>query len=283
MNNCENFDINYLAGFIPALVVSFLIPVCASLYITIRLVFGSRDWKPAWVFFYFMSASIFLCLPVLLMLFPIINFWYVWQLICPTPMRLIEAELVNGALGLRITSVVIGYHFVSNLWKKISSKQRRVEYSNEFPELIDLSRQRNAEQLLGIELYQILFFTMIAFLLWAFKAISAHGTAIALISWGFFFIIDDWAIIKGYSFELKGRILKWHRMRLVGFNLLLFVSSIVAIFLTDFPPFFSDRHLWKSIILSIYAIVPLQLLWSIHEEEIADIKSKIKAGFKFGS
>src|SRR5829696_5605463 len=54
---------------------------------------------------------------------------------------------------------------------------------------------------------------------------------VALLSFGLFFIIDDWTITTEYARSLKGRIFPWHDFRVHVFNVLLIGPLLILLFL----------------------------------------------------
>ena len=64
--------------------------------------------------------------------------------------------------------------------------------------------------------------------LWVLTLMDVRLPLVALMTWAFFFIIDDWAIIADYSRAIGGRTFSSHRLRVTLLNLVLVVALLLT-------------------------------------------------------
>ena len=101
--------------------------------------------------------------------------------------------------------------------------------SEQFPELSELPRFQHYRIQKYNSVSQYGLFLVVLANLWFLTLHQAETVQIALMSWAFFFIIDDWAIIRDYSYALKGRVFGAHKLRIHVFNVLLIAVLVVTV------------------------------------------------------
>lgn len=143
-----------------------------------------------------------------------------------------QKQISLGTLALRITSLLLGFNFLKSLYIFITSKLKKTQDKlvADYADLQNIEPLINLEAINFILLTQNLIYGAIILLLWIFIFLSKSLFELRIVSWGLFFIIDDWAIISDNLIALKGRILKWHRLRILFFNGLLSTLIISACF-----------------------------------------------------
>jgi hypothetical protein len=86
--------------------------------------------------------------------------------------------------------------------------------------------------------------------LWVLTLMDVRLPLVALMTWAFFFIVDDWAIIADYSRALGGRTFGSHRLRVNLMNLVL----AAALLLTTFEAYGWPGRVISSVLLAIFLV-----------------------------
>ena len=179
-------------------------------------------------FFGVLLISLGVCISSFLLIYPLYN------LILQDFLNLefYHNEISQGTLALRITSLLLGFNFLKSLYNFIENKIKETQekLTASYPELVEIVSFIKDDFINFIIVTQNLIYAAIVLLLWIFIFLSKSLFELRIVSWGLFFIIDDWAIISDNLIALKGRILKWHRLRILFFNGLLSTLIISACF-----------------------------------------------------
>lgn len=144
-------------------------------------------------------------------------------------------EVSQGTLGLRITSILLGFNFLKssyNFWADTLA-QNHEDLTAEYVDLQNINPFMTDTEINFIILSQNLIYGAVTLLLWIFIFLSKSSKSLLelrVVIWGLFFIIDDWSIISDNLIALKGRVLKWHRLRIIFFNALLVAFLVSACF-----------------------------------------------------
>ena len=141
-------------------------------------------------------------------------------------------DISQGTLGLRITSIILSLSFLKSFYNLTNNKflENHRDLTVEYSDLQELTSFFNDDKINFIILFQNLFYGTITLVLWVFILLSKSFLELQVIIWGLFFIVDDWAIISDNLIALKGRLLKWHKFRIIFFNFFLFSFLISACF-----------------------------------------------------
>lgn len=136
-----------------------------------------------------------------------------------------ERQLFDGTLVLRISTIIFTGAL---LWKAIKYLQPREEQPEFLKDLhalpthlIDRDRRLRDVAQSGI-------FVSALLALWILSALDITNKLTTFLAFCFAFFADDWLIISDYSRSLKGRVLKWHTVRLAVANVLLIVLLAVV-------------------------------------------------------
>lgn len=179
-------------------------------------------------YFLFFIISVGISIISFLVIYPLLN------LVLHKSFNLVfyTKEISQGTLSLRFTSVLLGFNFLRISYNLIAEKfsNNYKELIADYPDLQNISSYNSEGNISAIILSQNLIYGATVLLLWIFVFLSKSFFEIRLIIWGLFFIVDDWAIISDNLIALKGRILRWHRIRILFFNGLLFCSVVSACF-----------------------------------------------------
>jgi hypothetical protein len=196
--------------------------------------------------FFCLAITAGVAVSALIFLFPIVNFllqpWWSTEFY--------SHEISNGALGLRVTSVLLArkafmslmtetplsyQSFINGFSKQKANKTSWL--SNKFlnPQFLakknhvdlsgtcELKPVKNSSTITTIQAFQNVFYVCILFSLWFFLITNTSSIWSRSASWLLFFIADDWAIISDYYSILKGRIFKPHLTRLLVTNIALYL------------------------------------------------------------
>ncbi|MCQ8768925.1 hypothetical protein [Streptomyces telluris] len=138
----------------------------------------------------------------------------------------VKRQWFEGAVTLRLTTI---YFTALLMWRALSyvldvnglgGTGKPTEFETEFqtinPVLNDKDRRLR-------DLCQSAIFIGALATLWGLSAKGVSTPETAILSWVFGFFSDDWLIMLSYSRELKGRLFKADRRRLVVVNALLIV------------------------------------------------------------
>ncbi|MDF2388737.1 hypothetical protein JMG10_45405 [Nostoc ellipsosporum NOK] len=139
-------------------------------------------------------------------------------------------ELSTGILVLRINSILFGYKALI-LITQIEKDEN--EFLANFSTYSDLKEIQNviSSNLIGlIVLTQSVIYTSITLYLWYLILFFQTSLETRLVSWGLFFIADDWNIIADNLVALKGRIFESHQWRIIIFNIFLVFTILIACF-----------------------------------------------------
>ena len=141
---------------------------------------------------------------------------------------LLSNEFENGRFGLRVASVIIGVNGLIAVLR--FTRAERLGGPNQVTPCGDREVEELSDSVDPVSLDHMLFSQYGIYVysitgLWIFSIMGRDNTAMAVLGWALFFIVDDWAIIYGYVRIFKGRILLSHRLRLVVFNL--FISILL--------------------------------------------------------
>ncbi|MDZ8185593.1 MAG: hypothetical protein RMX96_12150 [Nostoc sp. ChiSLP02] len=141
-------------------------------------------------------------------------------------------EISQGTLGLRLTSILLSFNFFRSLYNLTEDKFLDIhkKLTDNYPDLQNIKSLMDDTSITLLILCQNAIYVFIILLLWIFVFLSKSLLELKVTSWGLFFIVDDWAIISENLIALKGRVLKWHRLRILFFNGFLFIFIVVACF-----------------------------------------------------
>lgn len=166
-----------------------------------------------------------------LVIYPLLNlilqkFW---------SLELYRNEISQGTLALRITSLLLGFNFLKslyNFWEDIlrNNQNNQKKPMINFLGLQEISSVMDEDDINVVLVSQNLIYGAVTLLLWIFIFLSKSFLELRVVTWGLFFIVDDWAIISENLVALKGRVLKSHKLRIVFFNALLSIFIISACF-----------------------------------------------------
>lgn len=147
-------------------------------------------------------------------------------------LEIYKKEISQGTLGLRIASVILGFNCLKIIYISSEEKMQKNQDKlvSDYPDLQTIKPLMDNISINATILTQKLIYVTIVLLLWVFIFKSKSLLELQVVSWGLFFIIDDWEIISDNLIALKGRILKWHRLRIVSFNIFLSILIISACF-----------------------------------------------------
>ena len=161
-------------------------------------------------------------------------------------LEIYKKEISQGTLALRFTSILLGFNFLKSLYNFFAYKllQNQKELIADYPDLQKIEPRINEAYIDFILVSQNLIYGTVTLLLWVFVFLSKSLLELRVVTWGLFFIIDDWAIISDNLIALKGRILKWHKFRIIFFN------NLLSIFITS-ACFRQLDNLLFSIIISV--------------------------------
>lgn len=163
---------------------------------------------------------------VLLFIHPIINLFKQPFL----DFEFYRQELSTGILVLRINSILFGYKALTVI-TQIEKDEN--EFLANFSTYSDLKEIKNviSSNFIGlIVLTQSVIYTSITLELWYLILFFQTSLETRLVSWGLFFIADDWNIIADNFVALKGRIFESHKWRIIIFNIFLIFTIIIACF-----------------------------------------------------
>jgi hypothetical protein len=175
---------------------------------------------------------------------------------------LIEQELSNGVFGLRIASLFICYRTLAYMAQIVLVEELRYfderffdRASNKYPELDGFDEKVGNVDQDYIYLSQWGLYAMVLANLWVLTILPQESTLvavlIAVLSFGLFFIFDDWTVTTEYARNLKGRILPWHDFRVHFFNVVL-IGPLLALIFLEFS--------WAGAIISTI-IICIFLFW----------------------
>jgi hypothetical protein len=168
-------------------------------------------------------------------------------------------QLQDGTLVLRLSTIA----FASTvLWRAVLFLRRKEDREFEsdvenVPELLndDMRFMRDAAQSAA--------FLAALFALWLLYAREVSTPSTALLAYVFAFFSDDWWIMSDYSRPLKGRLLRWHGVRLDIANVLL-LAPIAVIAWQEFR--WWGALTWYSV--AAFILIPRYLLfrpeWTTH-------------------
>ncbi|BDI14598.1 hypothetical protein ANSO36C_04000 [Nostoc cf. commune SO-36] len=147
-------------------------------------------------------------------------------------LQVYSKEITQGTLGLRITSLLLSFSYLQSLYNAVADRIPKIttELVSDYPDLKDIKPFSSNSTIKIIIITQNIFYGAITLLLWIFIFSSKSLIELRIVSWGLFFIVDDWAIIHDNLIALKGRILRWHRFRILFFNGLMTFSILSACF-----------------------------------------------------
>jgi hypothetical protein len=177
-------------------------------------------------------------------------------------------DLRTGALGLRISTAIVAgkslaivldslafqefqYGGPLNWLRKLVGGKRLFGREHEFPELSGIPALRDTETTDWYIVSQYGFYVGVVTLLWLLTSLNDGGTWVLVLSWAFFFVVDDWSIISSYMYHLGGRIFRWHALRIEVFNVVIAVAVSVLVW---------QHFSWKGIVIST-AILAIMGLW----------------------
>lgn len=224
---------SYLIGLATSIKISIGIGI---IFFIVFIVFYSKIFIPDWkniindfdALFLLFIYSLGVSTSCFLLIYPLYNL--ISQIIFN--LEFYQKEISQGTLALRITSLLLGFNFLKSLYIYITSKlkENQDKLVADYPDLQKIEPLINVQAISFLLLTQNLIYGAVILLLWIFIFLSKTLFELRVVSWGLFFIIDDWAIISDNLIALKGRILKWHRLRIVFFNGLLSILMISACF-----------------------------------------------------
>lgn len=151
--------------------------------------------------------------------------------------EILTYELKNGVIPMRLTSLSLGFVFINTLRRLLKmtpfpdNKTEKVYNSYDEANILglgSLSATRNRFEQSFLNLTQCSYYSLILTTLWILYFYKVDSFDSVLLSYFLFMIIDDWMIIYNYSLRLKGLILKWDAIKILGLNILLLVFGILA-------------------------------------------------------
>lgn len=138
----------------------------------------------------------------------------------------IHRQLSDGTLVLRVTTI---FFAGSLLWKAIIHLRRRGENREFASDMEAIPARLSSDNRRIRDTLQSAIFVAALFTLWLLYAREVRTAWTAFLAYVFAFFSDDWTIMSDYSRVLKGRLLRWHRWRLLVANALLLVPlGVVA-------------------------------------------------------
>ncbi|MBW4616162.1 MAG: hypothetical protein KME21_23385 [Desmonostoc vinosum HA7617-LM4] len=255
-----NLEINYLAGINVCFFSSLLLTLIVFATILFQRFYLDRYNPPVvdfftkdllLIFIYFLGCVI----SFLLVLYPFINLFNQSQPF----FTLYQGEITRGTLALRITSVLLGFKFLKGFYNFYQDKYLEVQNQliAEYHDLNKLSYKMNENTINFLISTQNIIYGAVTFIIWIFVIFYKDRTSLAsLMSWGLFFIIDDWGIVCDNLIALKGRTLKFHKYRILGFNIFLYILSLIVCF--------GNMSLAIAILISLilgYVVIKNTVIW----------------------
>ncbi|BAZ51374.1 hypothetical protein NIES4103_40230 [Nostoc sp. NIES-4103] len=177
-------------------------------------------------FLFVMVLTIASSFTVLLFIHPIINLFKQSFL----DFQFYRQELITGILVLRINSILFGYKALILITKFDKDTDDFLANFSTYSDLEQISDVINIDTIRGILLTQSVIYTSITFFLWYLILFFQASLETRLVSWGLFFIADDWNIIADNFVALKGRIFELHKWRIIIFNIFLVFTILIACF-----------------------------------------------------
>lgn len=228
-------EIDYLLGLELSKNIAITIGVISFILMTLLYLFNTNNTfenfsifldKILRVIFLFTSISIGLSIASFLIIYPTLNLGFQKFF----TLAFYTKEISQGTLSLRVTSILLAFNFLKSAYNLINEKnfENHRKLTADYP---DLQRMQPLMKYTSIDLLilsQNLIYGTITLLLWVFIFLSKSLLELHLVIWALFFIIDDWAIISDNLIALKGRILRWHKIRILLFNGLLYYFILSA-------------------------------------------------------
>ncbi|MCB0409929.1 MAG: hypothetical protein KDD29_06890 [Flavobacteriales bacterium] len=193
----------------------------------------------------------FLCFSLFALVYPILNLAFQTENL---NVAFFKEELSLGIIGIRISSLILAVRCLINFVKlfsiiqKVEFKALKTKY--EFEEFIKLKSKLEDSSLIIKSLVQYSFYLIVIISLWVFTISNKNSLSIQVLSWGLFFIIDDWNIIAAYYEQLKGRILRFQKWKIVFFDILL----SILLFYSAWDFFSMD---WLIIVITVVTLMLL--------------------------
>ena len=163
-----------------------------------------------------------------LLTFPIVNLVLQWRSL---DMAWLLGELQNGGLALRATSFILvaraildAYRYTRTAEHVYHATFRTDDRDAKEFELFEQWHTRSKFWLAALS--RTFFYFVVLAVLWWLRILDVDNYHVAGLSYAVFFILDDAAIITGYSVALGGRVVKSHRIRLLIFDLILFCATL---------------------------------------------------------
>jgi hypothetical protein len=181
---------------------------------------------------YIRNILIFLMLGfgIIVFLYPLFNIIFQWKVY--SSIETFQSEISNGVIGMRVSSLILSWKIFQRAVKELSTA---IEHESvlkpkfEYVEFKKLNTNVEPYKINTIDYFQFGFYLQILIALWVFVINEKTSIEIQILSWGLFFIIDDWNIISSYLHQLKGRILFFQQIKVWSFNLLLAILFILII------------------------------------------------------
>ena len=240
-----------------------LIMVClALLFVVVLFSIFKKQIEDNFSGVFFLLLFVFLALigfssPVFLLTFSIVVPIFQFNTIT---LSHITNELNNGLFGLRITSVIIGYNMIFSYFSFLKDD---VKLKYEFPEVENWDEVLDHKNIFLEQSIQYTLYSITLTFLWVCTILHIESIFITMMRWAVFFISDDWLIISHFSLILKGRKLKCHIYRIMGFNILISSLLIIVFFINfkkiiDIPISFIVIIILSSLFIFMYP--PLEKL-----------------------
>lgn len=220
----------YLMGLAICIKVSIVIGIIFFILITLLSFFRDDNLqdKILGVAFFVFPLSFGVSISSFLLIYPVFNL----TLQSFLTLEFYITETSEGTLGLRITSVLLGFNFLKSIYNFFANKlsKQSKEFIANYPDIGDISPLIDNTGMSIIILSQNLIYGSVTLLLWIFTFLPKSFLEIRLVTWALFFIIDDWDLISDNLVALKGRILRLHKLRIIFFNCLLLIFTAFTCF-----------------------------------------------------
>lgn len=172
--------------------------------------------------------------------------------------ELLKAEVLSGALVLRLSSVIIAYHIIRLETKRLSY------LFGANPDISKQARELRKSDISTSET-QYLFYGICAAALWQNLLggnVSSYVASFA--SWAMIYVLDDWTIIQDYLVERNIAPSRWNYYKIFSINVLLLLCLLII---------FYSESMWKS--LAFFAI-PMLCIFPVWGVGYQELRSRIR-------
>ncbi|WP_346288249.1 hypothetical protein [Zoogloea sp.] len=153
-----------------------------------------------------------------------------------------QREISNGALALRVTSLLLTYQLAQSIIRFVPRRREliaaRESRGLSHDDVADFTTSVTTEErqlwrqndLLLLAFFQFSFYLITLTALWACSIVGINTVVTALASWALLFIVDDWSVIADYCHQFDSLPMAAHAAKVLCIDVILLLAVPAALY-----------------------------------------------------